>query len=44
MAIDKETQEVRVDMEDELVKATALTHAGKLVHPGFGGANDKGDA
>lgn len=42
--IDKETQEVRVDMEDELVKATALTHAGKLVHPGFGGANDKGDA
>jgi H+-translocating NAD(P) transhydrogenase subunit alpha len=40
--IDKDSQEIRVDLEDELIKATALTHGGKLIHPGFGGETDKG--
>jgi NAD(P) transhydrogenase subunit alpha len=33
--VDKETKEFSVDPEDELVKATMLTHAGKVVHPNF---------
>ncbi|HET7413609.1 MAG TPA: Re/Si-specific NAD(P)(+) transhydrogenase subunit alpha [Pararhizobium sp.] len=32
---DKETKTVQVDMEDQIVKATALTHDGKVVHPNF---------
>ena len=43
--IDKDAKTLAIDMEDELVKATMLTHGGKIVHPGFGGADDaKGDA
>ena len=36
--IDKETKAVSVNVEDELVKATMLTHGGAVVHPNFGGA------
>jgi len=36
--IDKETKSVSVNAEDELVKATMLTHGGSVVHPNFGGA------
>lgn len=40
--IDSETQDVSVDLGDELVKATALTHGGKLIHPAFGGKIEEG--
>ena len=40
--ISKETKELVVDPEDELVKATMLTHAGQVVHPNFGGAPTAG--
>ena len=40
--IDKETKSVSVNLSDELVKATALTHDGALVHPAFGGETSKG--
>lgn len=33
--VDKQTKEFKVDPEDELVKATMLTHGGKVVHPNF---------
>ncbi|WP_144862072.1 Re/Si-specific NAD(P)(+) transhydrogenase subunit alpha [Mesorhizobium sp. J18] len=33
--IDKETKQLSIDPEDELVKATMLTHGGKVVHPNF---------
>ncbi|RBO93401.1 Re/Si-specific NAD(P)(+) transhydrogenase subunit alpha [Pseudochrobactrum asaccharolyticum] len=33
--IDKETKQVVINLEDELVKATALTHQGAIVHPAF---------
>ena len=33
--IDKETKALRIDMEDDIVKATALTHEGRVVHPNF---------
>ncbi|MEM5470120.1 Re/Si-specific NAD(P)(+) transhydrogenase subunit alpha [Hoeflea sp. AS60] len=42
--IDKETKTVSVNLEDELVKATALTHGGAVVHPAFGGEKSKGAA
>jgi len=42
--VDKETKTVSVNMEDELVKATALTHGGAVVHPAFGGEKSKGAA
>lgn len=43
--IDKEAKALAIDPEDELVKATMLTHGGKIVHPNFGGAaEEKGDA
>ncbi len=35
--IDKESKALKVDGEDELVKATRLTSGGAIVHPGFGG-------
>ncbi|QFI70561.1 NAD(P) transhydrogenase alpha subunit (plasmid) [Sinorhizobium alkalisoli] len=37
--VSKETKALAVNMEDELAKATALTHGGAVVHPAFGGAN-----
>lgn len=33
--VDKETKEIAVDWEDELVKATVLTRDGAVVHPAF---------
>ncbi|MDM7852165.1 Re/Si-specific NAD(P)(+) transhydrogenase subunit alpha [Pseudochrobactrum kiredjianiae] len=33
--IDKETKQVAINLDDELVKATALTHQGAIVHPAF---------
>ena len=36
--VDKETKEFKVDPEEELVKATMLTHGGKVVHPNFAAA------
>jgi NAD(P) transhydrogenase subunit alpha len=42
--IDKESKTVSVDLEDELVKATALTHGGAVIHPAFGGETSKGAA
>lgn len=42
--IDKETKSISVDLEDELVKATALTHGGAVIHPAFGGETSKGEA
>ncbi|MEM6463098.1 MAG: Re/Si-specific NAD(P)(+) transhydrogenase subunit alpha [Pseudomonadota bacterium] len=39
--VDKEAKALAVDTEDELVKATMLTHGGKIVHPNFGGAVDE---
>lgn len=42
--VDKDTKSVAVNPEDELVKATMLTHGGEVVHPNFGGgAVAKGD-
>lgn len=40
--VDKETKTLKVDPEEELVKATLLTHGGKIVHPNF--ANVKVEA
>ncbi|CAN7686957.1 Re/Si-specific NAD(P)(+) transhydrogenase subunit alpha [Rhizobium sp. LjRoot254] len=36
--ISKETKELTINLDDELVKATMLTHGGRVVHPNFGGA------
>ncbi|MGV3552291.1 Re/Si-specific NAD(P)(+) transhydrogenase subunit alpha [Rhizobium sp.] len=33
--ISKETKDVALNIEDELVKATMLTHGGQVVHPNF---------
>ena len=33
--VDKETKTVSVNVDEELVKATLLTHGGKVVHPNF---------
>ncbi len=41
--VDKETKSVSVNAEDELVKATMLTHGGSVVHPNFGGAAHEGE-
>ncbi|MDK1490660.1 Re/Si-specific NAD(P)(+) transhydrogenase subunit alpha [Sinorhizobium sp. 7-81] len=38
--VSKETKALALNMEDELVKATALTHGGAVVHPAFGGAKE----
>lgn len=40
--VNKETKTIALNLEDELIKATMLTHAGDVVHPAFGGAK-KGD-
>ncbi|MFC3074471.1 Re/Si-specific NAD(P)(+) transhydrogenase subunit alpha [Shinella pollutisoli] len=34
--VDKEKKALALNIEDELVKATMLTHGGAVVHPGFG--------
>jgi NAD(P) transhydrogenase subunit alpha len=33
--IDKETKTLRIDMEDEIVQGTLLTHEGRIVHAAF---------
>jgi NAD(P) transhydrogenase subunit alpha len=33
--IDKETKGLKIDWEDEIIKATALTRDGAVVHPTF---------
>ncbi len=38
--VDKETKAFAINTEDELIKATMLTHGGRVVHPGFAGAAD----
>ncbi|MGS1095606.1 Re/Si-specific NAD(P)(+) transhydrogenase subunit alpha [Aquamicrobium terrae] len=42
--IDKETKQLAINREDELVKATMLTDGGKVVHPNFAGPNLTGKA
>ncbi|QQF06187.1 Re/Si-specific NAD(P)(+) transhydrogenase subunit alpha [Sinorhizobium meliloti] len=41
--VNKEARTLVINPEDELIKATMLTHAGDVVHPGFCGAK-KGDS
>ncbi|EKF17748.1 alanine dehydrogenase/PNT-like protein, partial [Nitratireductor pacificus pht-3B] len=36
--VDKEKKTLAIDMNDELVKATMLTHDGRIVHPAFADA------
>jgi NAD(P) transhydrogenase subunit alpha len=38
----KESKTLAINLDDELVKATMLTHAGSVVHPNFGAANSEG--
>lgn len=42
--ISKETKQLALNTEDELVKATMLTHGGAVVHPNFGGVKIEGAA
>jgi NAD(P) transhydrogenase subunit alpha len=44
--IDKESGELKIDREDEIIAATLLTHDGSVVHPNFASApaNNGGDA
>ena len=36
--VDKDSKTVKINFDDELVKATVLTHGGKVVHPNFASA------
>ena len=38
MLYDKETKALKIDWDDEIVKGTALTRDGKIVHPALAGA------
>ncbi|MDM9625740.1 Re/Si-specific NAD(P)(+) transhydrogenase subunit alpha [Rhizobium sp. S152] len=40
---DKATGTVAPNLEDELIRATMLTHGGAVVHPAFGGAKKEGN-
>ncbi len=42
--VNKDSKALRVVPEDELVKATMLTHGGAVVHPNFAAADSKGGA
>ena len=42
--VDKEAKSIAPNLEDELVKATLLTHAGAVVHPAFAAAAVPPDA
>ena len=35
LIIDKESQEIKLDMEDEIISGTTLTRDGKIIHPSF---------
>jgi NAD(P) transhydrogenase subunit alpha len=39
--VDKASREFSLNLEDELVKATMLTHGGQVVHPGFRAAAEQ---
>ncbi|WP_437366832.1 Re/Si-specific NAD(P)(+) transhydrogenase subunit alpha [Inquilinus limosus] len=39
--VDKESRALKVDGSDEIVAATRLTAAGRVVHPGFGGTAEQ---
>ncbi|MDO6965394.1 Re/Si-specific NAD(P)(+) transhydrogenase subunit alpha [Rhizobium alvei] len=38
--ISKETKDLALKLDDELIKATMLTHGGAVVHPNFGGSKE----
>jgi NAD(P) transhydrogenase subunit alpha len=38
--VSKETRALALNLDDELVKATMLTHGGQVVHPNFGGKKE----
>ncbi len=38
--VDKETKTLRIDPQEELVKATLLTHQGQILHPAFAKAQE----
>ena len=38
--VSKDSKEVAIKLDDELVKATMLTHGGEVVHPNFGGKKE----
>ena len=40
LIIDKESQALSIDWEDEIIKETCLTHDGKIVHPAFAEAGE----
>lgn len=42
--IDKESGKLSLNLEDELISATLLTHEGKVIHPNFTDAKPAGDA
>ncbi|MEM9999585.1 MAG: Re/Si-specific NAD(P)(+) transhydrogenase subunit alpha [Pseudomonadota bacterium] len=42
--IDKESGALSIDLEEELVKATLLTHDGAVIHPNFAAQKSEGDA
>jgi NAD(P) transhydrogenase subunit alpha len=37
LILDKTEKVIKVDWNDEIIKATVLTHNSKIVHPNFGG-------
>jgi NAD(P) transhydrogenase subunit alpha len=37
---DSKTQGINIDLQDEIIKATLLTHEGKIVHPNFNGEKE----
>jgi NAD(P) transhydrogenase subunit alpha len=39
--VDKASKEFSLNLEDELIKATMLTHGGQIVHPGFRAAAEQ---
>ncbi|MCC7304731.1 MAG: Re/Si-specific NAD(P)(+) transhydrogenase subunit alpha [Alphaproteobacteria bacterium] len=38
LIIDKESKELKINWEDEIIKGIALTRGGKIIHPNFGKA------
>ncbi|WP_027349189.1 Re/Si-specific NAD(P)(+) transhydrogenase subunit alpha [Halotalea alkalilenta] len=41
--VDKEQGRLAIDFDDALVKATALTHQGRKIHPSFGGVAEEAE-
>ncbi|ANF58091.1 Re/Si-specific NAD(P)(+) transhydrogenase subunit alpha [Halotalea alkalilenta] len=42
--VDKEQGHLAIDFDDALVKATALTHQGRRIHPSFGGVAEEAES